>query len=671
MKKILSLFALLMTIVIGAKADADRVFALSDFTKDGSNYSWKAGTELLNKNKVTWVEVPSADANGTIAFYGSSNKSDRFLYIYKANGTAKDESRPIEMTASKSDAGTINYTSDDILTDGGKYYLVFSTANDFKAKNIDYTVAAATDKPTIVTQPVGATYQVNETPAALTVEATASAGELSYIWYSNTTGTADPNTDTPIDAGSATLSAANISTASVGTTYYYVVVGDDNGTVISQLAAITVVTEEAPEVSASASASVARTGATVTLTADVTAGVPAPTLQWYSCDDAEGTNAVAISGATNATYQPSTENIGTYYFLVKASNSVAADVASNVVSLKIVDGGTSGVVADLTAVSEGYVFIADNVTADGTLKPDANTIYDDGKLFVSTAFTVSKDNGSNTFAGGSHLNSMRLKNTPADYIAFKVAEPCMVTFYVENKGKGRDFKVGNAVADNTYGIIPDGQTSATLFIPEATTVYVTAPGGDRYMAGFEVKAAAIDVTLGANGYSTYCGDVNFTVTSGATAYTATLDGTTVTLNEVAANTVIGKGTGIVLVGTQGETAVLTPTTEDAASISGNDLVGVNAETASVDANAYVLSSNGTQTSFVKAGGYGNVTDLMNKAYVVYDGSLNSLDIQLDGEATAINNVDANDNADSAAPVKVIKNGKLFIGNYNVAGQQVK
>ena len=49
----------------------------------------------------------------------------------------------------------------------------------------------------------------------------------------------------------------------------------------------------------------------------------------------------------------------------------------------------------------------------------------------------------------------------------------------------------------------------------------------------------------------------------------------------------------------------------------------------------------------------------------------SLDINFEGEATAINNVNANENAKSAAPVKVIKNGKLYIGNYNVAGARIK
>ena len=663
MKKLLSLFVLLVTIVTGANAAADRTFALSDFTKDGNTYSASfTDNELKNKNKVTWVEVPSSDASGEISFYGSSDKA-RNLYIYKTNGTVKDTERPILMTGNKSDDGTINYTSDDILTDGGKYYLVFSTADDFKAKNIDYTVEAATDKPTITTQPVGATYQVGATPAALTVEATASAGELSYTWYSNTTGTADPNSDTAVDAGSATLSAANISTASVGTTYYYVVITDDNGSVTSDVVAIEVVTEEAPEVSASASASAARTGATVTLTADVTAGVPAPTLQWYSCDDAEGTNAVAISGATNATYQPSTENIGTYYFLVKASNSAAADVASNVVSLKIVDGGTSGAVDDLTAVSEGYVFIADNVTADGTLKPDANTIYDDGKLFVSTAFTVSKENGSNTFAGGSHLNSMRLKNTPADYIAFKVAEPCMVTFYVENKGKGRDFKVGNAVADNTYGIIPDGQTSATLFIPEATTVYVTAPGGDRYMAGFEVKAATETITTD-NGVATYVTKQALDFTGLETkAYVVTGVNDAKTSVATAEVTTVPAGTALLVKGATVEVPVIANATAPA-----TNLFQVSDGTVTGGDDIFAYSKSALKFKKVAS----TVTIPAGKCYLVIDGvSGDALNLDFEGEATAIENVNANDNANSAAPVKVIKNGKLYIGNYTVAGQQVK
>ena len=665
MKKLLSLFVLLVAIVTGAQA-TDWTVALTNFTKDGNTYTYEFSETKLNtyKSGLIYVEVPSASASGTISWNAGSAKADRILYIYKENGTVKDETRGIAMPEGWSEP--INYTSNDILTNEGKYYLVFNTQNDWKAKGIKYTVAAATNKPTITTQPVGATYQVDATPAALTVEATASAGELSYTWYSNTTGTADPNSDTAVDAGSATLSAANISTASVGTTYYYVVITDGNGSVTSDVVAIEVVTEEAPEVSASASASAARTGATVTLTADVTAGVPAPTLQWYSCDDAEGTNAVAISGATNATYQPSTENIGTYYFLVKASNSAAADVASNVVSLKIVDGGTSGAVADLTAVSEGYVFIADNVTADGTLSPAANTIYDDGKLFVSTAFTVARNKGSNTFAGESHFNSMRLKNT-TDYIAFKVDEPCMVTFYVENPNKNRNFKVGNAANDDTFGTIPDGQTTASILIPEAGTVYVTGPGGDRYMAGFEVKAVqSTTINLNASGFATYSSKYDFTF-EGAQAYKMALDEGAKTLTGTEVTGKIKAGEGILFKGDANAEVTITETA-GATALDGNSLVGstkADGTTAEKPENCYALSGD----TFKKFTGDALVA---NKAFfATTSASAIDFDIVFDeGEATAVDAI-AEANANAAAPVKVIKNGKLYIGNFNVAGQQVK
>ena len=41
------------------------------------------------------------------------------------------------------------------------------------------------------------------------------------------------------------------------------------------------------------------------------------------------------------------------------------------------------------------------------------------------------------------------------------------------------------------------------------------------------------------------------------------------------------------------------------------------------------------------------------------------------QATGINGISADDTANSAVPVKVIKDGKLYIGKYNVAGQRVK
>ena len=266
------------------------------------------------------------------------------------------------------------------------------------------------------------------------------------------------------------------------------------------------------------------------------------------------------------------------------------------------------------------------------------------------------------------------------YITFKVKGATNFKLNVQNSTAGRTYtiKVGEGEAQTiTHGgdaleysdVIETGTTGEV-------TITIAGGGSSVYPISivFNTTDGSKTFTIGPNGYSTYCGDEKFTV-EGATVNTASVNATTgvVTLKAVTINQKsIEPGVGVVLTGEEGAMVTIKPTRNAAASISGNDLVGVNAETTSIDANAYVLSSNDTKTSFIKAGAYGNVTDLMNKAYIVYTGMQEgSLDIQFEGEATAINNVNANDNADSAAPVKVIKNGKLFIGNYNVAGQLVK
>jgi hypothetical protein len=85
-------------------------------------------------------------------------------------------------------------------------------------------------------------------------------------------------------------------------------------------------------------------------------------------------------------------------------------------------------------------------------------------------------------------------------------------------------------------------------------------------------------------------------------------------------------------------------------------------------NIFAYSKTNKKFQKVKA----SVTIPAGKCYLVIEGvSGDALDLDFEGEATAIENVNANENANAAAPVKVIKNGKLYIGNYNVAGQQVK
>ena len=180
-------------------------------------------------------------------------------------------------------------------------------------------------------------------------------------------------------------------------------------------------------------------------------------------------------------------------------------------------------------------------------------------------------------------------------------------------------------------------------------------------------AQSASITLNSKGFATYSSAYDFEY-AGADAYgmkltETALAGTKVTTGKIKA------GEGILFKGEVGATVTITETTGAAAIGDANNLIGTtNAEQEIISSSAaykYALSGD-TFMTFT-----GSLQK--NKAFFGSDTAIaGSLELVFDeGEATAINNVNANENAKSAAPVKVIKNGKLYIGNYNVAGAQVK
>ena len=236
---------------------------------------------------------------------------------------------------------------------------------------------------------------------------------------------------------------------------------------------------------------------------------------------------------------------------------------------------------------------------------------------------------------------------------------------VYRNGEELSTPTATAKKNETITIALDETASNMIMIESNQT------GGDTGFTKYAIEKATptINVTLGANGYSTFRPGLNVKLASGATVYTAKIQSNAVVLSEVAADAVIGYDEGVILKGTEGETAVFT-VVEDEATELDNDLIGANALTDFDDYTyPYVLASNGTKTSFVKLTSdyYG---DMFGKAFIVYSGSQQSLEVKFDS-ATAVEAIAEANEADAEAPVKVIKNGKLFIGNYNVAGQLVK
>lgn len=59
------------------------------------------------------------------------------------------------------------------------------------------------------------------------------------------------------------------------------------------------------------------------------------TYQWFSCEDAEKTNASEISGATDASYSPDKATVGTYYYYCVVKAEGCPDVTTNVATVTV------------------------------------------------------------------------------------------------------------------------------------------------------------------------------------------------------------------------------------------------------------------------------------------------------------------------------------------------
>lgn len=208
-------------------------------------------------------------------------------------------------------------------------------------------------------------------------------------------------------------------------------------------------------------------------------------------------------------------------------------------------------------------------------------------------------------------------------------------------------------------------TSGDTKSNDTKTVEVPVAAGDVTITGsqdqcyYTVKftPATVDVskTLGTNGYSTFCSDYAFTAT-GADVYKATYSNTNSSVSLTKIDGAVPAGEGVILKGTEGATVTISPATSVAAAVEGNSLTGVasNATAFTTTGQNYVLSSNGTETAFVKIAS--TLDKMKGKAYLNVPASGAKSVIYIVDDATAINAVEsvASDNTPA----------------YNLAGQRV-
>jgi hypothetical protein len=379
MKKLLTLFTLLLTVCSGAWADEtvtifDGVTATSKTDASGTTY--KSGTEYTNATtgfkytckgfKTDLVDVsaytnhgsynkamryggsgassynvqfvvPSGYTADITVVYGLQSNATKYIGISTSTSASANGSNCTEWNASITANTTLYSYTKENLAGGKTYYLL---ANSDKAVIAKLEVTLKPSAPTISAQPQDANY-VEGTSAgdvtALSVTATGT-GDLYYQWFSNTskstTGAVSVQDKSKADGANTYKPSA----ATSGTTYYYCAVTDDNGTTNSDFATVVVSAASAPtSIEISGDNSAARGADDITLTADVTGGVPTPTIEWFKCDDALKTNPVSQGEAStsNTTLNVATTTVGTYYYYAVASNS-QGNVASNVKTITIV-----------------------------------------------------------------------------------------------------------------------------------------------------------------------------------------------------------------------------------------------------------------------------------------------------------------------------------------------
>ena len=195
--------------------------------------------------------------------------------------------------------------------------------------NMTVTVNYATASIPTVSVPSSVNTKVNRS-TSVAADIFSVPSFTSLQWYSNTIAS---------NSGGTLISGATDSTYTYipttdGTEYYYCVVTNSEGTVTSDVCTVTVEASPPDITTDLSTASTAVSGRAKTLSIAASNVI---SYQWYTCDDANGTNPVAIESANSSSYTIASPVDGSYYY-VKAINN--AGETQSVITCVSVGGHT-------------------------------------------------------------------------------------------------------------------------------------------------------------------------------------------------------------------------------------------------------------------------------------------------------------------------------------------
>jgi len=308
-------------------------------------------------------------------------------------------------------------------------------------------------EPTINTQPASANYAVGATPAALSVSATLSSGTLTYLWKVSTNGGSTWSNASGTN-NQATYAAANISTASAGTTKYKCIVTNSSGSCSTESNVATITVYATHKVYFYNGSTLLNTGGT-----DIAEGatVAYSGSEPVSCDEGEGASDTFVGWATGTwdDKKAAKGNIpgGITFYDITASQSLpnmsTSDVTYHAVFAKASSGATTWTKVT-NSISAGDVIVIVNEAASKELTSIGDisgTSCGKTSAYSTTPagtfpLTVETGNGGTGFSfknGSNYLswssgNSLTTSTTKNNASSWTVNNPSSGNYTFSNKG---------------------------------------------------------------------------------------------------------------------------------------------------------------------------------------------------------------------------------------------
>ena len=379
--------------------------------------------------------------------------------------------------------------------------------------------------------------------------------------------------------------------------------------------------------------------------------------------------ATATLDATNKTITISGVAAGQATITVSQEADDSYVAGSATINVEVIDPSAPVVIANWD--SKG-TFTYTNNTEKSTVKINTNTTTVDAIKLGSTT-KVTEDVYDNvvevTVDGGFKKGDVV---TVAGCYSNSATKEAYIGISTDTEGK--EVAISDAIINGR--LVNDAPTELVYTLQQnASVIYIGRATGSKttaYVTKIIVERAPVatteTITIPSDGVLTYVTQnaLDFSTINGAfKAYVPTSVNEAKTSVATAEVTSVPAGTALLLKGAAGSYDV--EIAESATAPAANLFLVSDGNVQGAD---NIFAYHKTNKKFMKVAS--TVTIPAGKCYLQIDGvSGDALDLDFEGEATAVEAIAEANEANAAAPVKVIKNGKLYIGNYNVAGQQVK